>query len=110
MRSAIPERPAGVSLHVLTALRGEGLVRYGAQDAMQVPLVAGESVLVPAGLEEYEIQAGPGAEAFEVVKAFVPHRIEELADSLRQRGVPDEIMHQLGGEPGYQGASGSSTA
>ena len=99
VRSSIAERPAGASFHVLTGLRGEGWVRYGARDTMQVQFGAGESVLVPAGLEEYEIQAGPGTEFFEVVKAFVPHRLEELADSMRSRGVPAELIHQLGGEP-----------
>ncbi|NIV36637.1 MAG: mannose-6-phosphate isomerase [Anaerolineae bacterium] len=100
VRSAIAERPEGECFHVLTALGGEGQVRYGAREPMEVRLEPGESVLVPAGLEEYEIQAGPGAEPFEVVKAFVPHRLEELAGSLRQRGISDEAIHQLRGEPG----------
>jgi mannose-6-phosphate isomerase len=100
VRSAIAERPSGKSFHVLTALGGGGQVRYGAREPMQVRLEPGESVLVPAGLEEYEIQAGPGGEPFEVVKAFVPYRLEELASSLRERGISDEAMRQLRGEPG----------
>ena len=100
VRSSIAERPAGTSFHVLTTLRGEGLVNYGAGNTSQVRLGPGESVLVPAGLEEYEIQACPGAEFFEVVKAFVPHCPEEFADSMRSRGISGDLIHQLGGEPG----------
>ena len=100
VRSSITERPAGASFHALTVSRGEGQVRYGARDAMQVRLVPGESVLIPAAIEEYEIQAGPGAEPFEVVKAFVPHSLAEYTDSLRSRGCPDEAIRQLGGDVG----------
>jgi hypothetical protein len=57
-------------------------------------------VLVPACIDEYEIQAGPGAETLEVVKAFVPDDLEELAASLRKKGVPEKAIGQLGGEAG----------
>jgi mannose-6-phosphate isomerase len=100
VRAAILERPAGASFHVLTALGGEGLVRYGVREPMLVRMGPGESVLVPASLEEYEIQAGPGGKPFEVVKAFVPHDLERFAGSLRERGISDEAIQQLEGEPG----------
>ena len=100
VRSCIVEQPAGASFHVLTALQGEGWVCCGAQDSAQVRLGPGESVLVPAGIEEYEICTGSGAEPFEVVKAYVPQSLEDIADSLGDRGISDEAIHQLGGEPG----------
>ena len=76
VRSYITERPAGVSFHALTALKGEGSVRYGALGVSQVGLGPGESVLVPASIGEYEIHAGTGGEPLEVVKAYVPHSLE----------------------------------
>ena len=99
VRSSISERPAGESFHALTVLKGEGLVRYGARLASQVELRPGESVLVPASVGEYGIHAGKGGEPLEVVKAYVPHRLEEIAGFLRNRGISDEVILQLGGEP-----------
>ena len=100
VRSSITEHTAGVSFHALTALEGEGLVRYGALGVSQVRLHPGESVLIPASMREYEIHAGSDAEPFKVVKAYVPHSLEDIASSLRSSGVSDEAILQLGGEPG----------
>jgi hypothetical protein len=49
---------------------------------------------------EYEIHGGTGGEPLEVVKAYVPHRLEDFAGPLRSRGIADEAILQLGGEPG----------
>ena len=100
VRSSITERTAGVSFHALTVLQGEGLVRYGALGVSQVRMGSGESVLIPASIGEYEIHAGSDAEPLEVVKAYVPHSLEEIVDSLRNSGISDEAILQLGGEPG----------
>lgn len=100
VRSVITERPAGASFHALTALKGHGLVRYGTQASNQLRLEPGESVLVPAGIEEYQVHAGSGSERLELVKAYVPHSLDEMAASLRNSGIPDEAIHQLRGEPG----------
>jgi mannose-6-phosphate isomerase len=97
VRSSITERPAGVSFHALTALKGEGVVRYGARLPSQIELEPGESILVPASIPEYEIRAGTGGEPLEVVKAYVPHNLEDVASLLRDRGLPDEAIRQLGG-------------
>jgi mannose-6-phosphate isomerase len=97
VRSSITERPAGVSFHALTALKGEGWVRYDVRPPSQVGLEPGESILVPASISEYEIRAGTGGEPLEVVKAYVPHNIEDVASLLRDRGLPDEAIRQLGG-------------
>jgi len=100
VRTFITEDTAGVSFHALTALKGEGLVRYGTLGVSQVRLTSGESVLVPASIGEYKIHAGSDAEPLEVVKAYVPHRLEEIVGSLRNSGISDAAILQLGGEPG----------
>jgi mannose-6-phosphate isomerase len=100
VHSSITERPAGASFHALTVLKGEGLVRYGARLASQVGLRPGESVLVPASIGEYEIHAGSEAEPLEVVKAYVPHSLEDIAGSMRNKGIAGATILQLGGEPG----------
>ena len=100
VRSSITERTAGVSFHALTVLQGEGLVRYGALGVSQVRMGSGESVLIPASMGEYEIHAGTDSGPLEIVKAYVPHSLEEIVDSLRNSGISDEAILQLGGEPG----------
>jgi mannose-6-phosphate isomerase len=100
VRSSLTERPSGKCFHALTILQGEGHLQYGVQAAPQLGLRPGESVLVPAGIEEYELQAATDGEPLEVVKAYVPHRFEDIAAFLRDRGVPDEEINQLRGKPG----------
>jgi mannose-6-phosphate isomerase len=100
VRSSVVERPAGECFHALTVLQGEGSLRYGGQAASHLGLRPGESVLVPASIEEYQIRAAAGEEQLEVVKAYVPPRFEEMAAFLRDRGIPDGAIDQLRGKPG----------
>jgi len=73
--SSVTERPAGVCFHALTVLQGTGMLRTDAQAAPQIELAPGESVLIPACIEEYEIHAGADDESLELIKAYVPHAI-----------------------------------
>jgi len=97
--SGVTERPAGECFHALTVLQGEGSLRYGEQAASQLGLLPGESVLVPASIQEYEIRAVTDDEPLEVVKAYVPPHFEEVARFLRDRGIPDGAIDQLRGKP-----------
>jgi len=97
VRSSIAERPAGESFHALTVLQGIGVVRTIAQPSAEVGLAPGETVLMPASIEEYEIEAGGGSEPLEVIKAYVPNGPEGIADPLRDRDIPDADIDQLRG-------------
>jgi len=98
VRSSITERPAGESFHALTALQGVGLVRTKAQPSSPVKVASGETVLIPASIAEYKIEASGGSEPLEVIKAYVPNGPEGIADSLRHRGIPDAEIDQLRGQ------------
>ena len=89
VESQIHERPAGECFHILTALEGAGRV-------FDVPLDCGESVLIPAGLHAYEVRAD---EPLLLVKAYVPDLRADVLEPLRERGIPDETIAQLGGNP-----------
>jgi mannose-6-phosphate isomerase len=97
VHARVLERPAGACFHLLTALHGEGLVHYGSDAARDIPLSCGESLLLPACLHEYEIitQGGP----LVVIKGYVPDLPADVIDPLRARGVPDEEIILLGGDP-----------
>jgi mannose-6-phosphate isomerase len=87
VQSTALERPAGACFHVLTALEGSGYVQG-------IALNRGESLLVPAGIDEYEIEA---AQPLKVIKAYVPDLAKDVVDPLRKQGVSDEQIAQLGG-------------
>jgi mannose-6-phosphate isomerase len=91
------ERPAGACFHVLTVLQGSGSVRYGPSLSRQFELNPGDSTLIPAALLEYELRT-EGA-PLQVIKAYVPDLLEDIVNPLRQMGVPDATIIQLGGEP-----------
>ncbi len=95
------ESPAGACFHVLTVLEGYGRVetamRQGKPGAIQ--LEPGTSLLIPANLHEYEIQCEEGT--LVVVKAYVPDLVSDILTPLRQKGIADETILQLGGEPAH---------
>jgi mannose-6-phosphate isomerase len=99
VRSHIPEQPAGACFHILTVLQGVGRLRYGQRSAVDVELRAGESLLVPAAIQEYELQAA--GEPLRVIKAYVPDLVDDILVPLRERGIPEALIIQLGGEPKY---------
>jgi mannose-6-phosphate isomerase len=72
VRSSVTECPAGISFHALTVLQGTGSLWIAAQAAPQIELAPGESVLIPACIEEYEIHSGASNESLELIKAYVP--------------------------------------
>jgi mannose-6-phosphate isomerase len=99
VRSRLSELPAGACFHVLTVLQGTGRLLYGARSEHEVELRAGESLLVPAAVQAYELQAA--GESLQVIKAYVPDLLNDILVPLRQRGIPEAKIVQLGGEPKY---------
>jgi len=87
VESSVREQPGGECFHILTALEGAGRVQ-------DVPLDCGESVLIPASLHEYEVHAD---EVLLLVKAYVPDLRADVVEPLRQCGILDETISQLGG-------------
>jgi mannose-6-phosphate isomerase len=103
VRSRLSEQPAGTCFHVLTVLQGMGRLRYGLRSKNEVELCPGESLLVPAAIHAYELQAA--GESLRVIKAYVPDLVDDILVPLRQRGIPDAKIIQLGGEPKYSDLS-----
>jgi hypothetical protein len=58
---------------------------------------------VPAAIHAYELQAA--GESLRVIKAYVPDLVDDILVPLRQRGIPDAKIIQLGGEPKYSDLS-----
>ncbi len=97
VESQILELPAGECFHVLTVLEGSGSVRYGPSLIQEVILAQGDSVLVPAGIQQYQLQAGEMP--LVAIKAWVPDLLQDIVIPLRESGFADEMIVQLGGDP-----------
>lgn len=97
VQASLIERPAGHCFHALTALQGTLHLRDLAAPEVAYPLAAGESILVPAAIERYELQAEHGQAA--VIKGYVPDLGQDVVSPLVARGVPWTDIVQLGGDP-----------
>jgi mannose-6-phosphate isomerase len=82
----------GVSPHLLTMLGGRGDIVAG---DMRMPLHAGDSILVPAGLGEYALIADG---EMRVVTGFVPSLENDVVRPLRAIGCSNAQIVQLGGD------------
>jgi mannose-6-phosphate isomerase len=99
VQSRISERPQGICFHLLTVLEGKGLLRVAEPTAAEVELDGCESVLVPAVIDEYQLQAAAGGEPLVVMKSYVPDLEQDIVRPLRGRGISEESILQLGGDP-----------
>lgn len=97
VRSSLTASPGGECFHILTALEGSGAVRYGPSLTEEVPLTAGESVLIPAGIERYQVRAH--GTPLVVIKAWVPDLLHDIVNPLREQGIDKDTIVKLGGEP-----------
>jgi mannose-6-phosphate isomerase len=95
IQSHIHERPSGDCFHILTVLQGSGAIRYGKDPATELPTRAGESLLVPASIHEYEVRA---ESPLVVIKAYVPDLAHDIIRPLQQRGIAENQILQLGGD------------
>jgi mannose-6-phosphate isomerase len=87
VETSVREQPGGTCFHILTAFEGSGQVQ-------DVPLYRGESLLIPAGVDEYEVTAD---EPLLMIKAWVPDLQADVVEPLREQGIPDDVIAQLGG-------------
>jgi len=94
--SASAQQTTGASFHTLTALRGEGSIVFG--EGRLTPLLAGESVVIPASLGAYQLVAA--SRPFVIARAYVPDLMDDIVRPLLARGVPAEAIAQLGGDGG----------
>jgi len=94
LHTQLTQHPAGKSFHILTALQGEGIVL--ADGCSPVELSAGESVLVPACIERYNID--PVSPLFTLIKAYVPDLQSDVIEPLLARGIAPAQIAQLGGD------------
>jgi mannose-6-phosphate isomerase len=86
----------GECFHALTILQGECCIQCSAQRT-ELEIASGESVLVPAGLREYEIW--PRETRAVIVKSYVPDLPGDVVAPLRESGVAWDRILQLGGDP-----------
>lgn len=83
--------------HIITGLEGSCQLVYGPAPNERMILEAGETVLIPAGLDGYEIQ--PIDQPCVLIKGYVPDLLADVVHPLQARGVPWEQIVQLGGDP-----------
>ena len=91
--------PVGLSTEyrrfdVLTVLNGSVEVLSGSNDPVGVS--TGESVLIPSGLGSYGVRPSEGESV--LVKAYVPDLLRDVVLPLREHGVSDTDILQLGGD------------
>lgn len=102
VRTQLQEWPAGLCFHTLTILEGAGRLDYGPSLDSQMELSRGDSVLVPAALQGYQLHAGrePGVPSTRLVaiKAYVPDLLGDVVLPLREKGIPEDTIVQLGGD------------
>jgi len=84
------------SFVLLTAVQGRGLIRGGAG---QTGIEGGETVLIPAGLEEYEIVPHPNP-SLVLLESRPPDLREELIAPLKAGGFGDREIEALAGDRG----------
>ena len=76
----------------VSVLSGEGSMAWaGGTDK----LAQGDTVLVPACLNEYELKADAGR--LETLVSYVPESVEKSVASLKAAGIADDRIAQLGG-------------
>ncbi len=100
VHAQVLEHPAGSCFHVLTVLEGQGTVDFEAgarRTSDSIHLEPGTSLLVPASIRAYEIKTELGT--LVLVKAYVPDLLRDVLSPLRQQGIPDDRIVQLGGDP-----------
>lgn len=99
IHSQITEQSSGKGFHILTILQGAGHIQCSAQSVvMELEVVAGESILVPASICEYKIQ--PKEDRLVVIKSYIPDLLRDIVTPLREKGVAWDRILQLGGDPG----------
>jgi mannose-6-phosphate isomerase len=79
------------SFRIVTVVRGGATLLYAGG---RTELSLGETVLLPAILEETRIAGAAGAD---ILVSWVPDLREEIVLPLRHRGVPEDAIRLLGG-------------
>ncbi len=85
----------GTSFQLLTLLEGSCDLVYSPVDRTRMD--AGDTLLLPAGLDGHEIR--PLSKSCVLIKGYVPDLMEDVVRPLLARGVPEEMILQLGGDP-----------
>lgn len=90
IRTNVAENTYGERFHTLTIIRGLGEIIF---ESGSLNIKAGDSLLLPAALGEYEIRG-----ECEVIKAYVPKSIEEVTSFLLRKGFSvQQIMNSVAG-------------
>ena len=82
------------SFHILTVLSGAATVQAGSHRSH---ISKGESILIPASVNSYSL--APESDSVDAILAYVPDLHIDVIEPLRQRGIADETIIQLGGDP-----------
>jgi mannose-6-phosphate isomerase len=86
----------GRQLQVLTVLDGRVRVRSAAPESDWSDLEPGQTCLLPAALSATDVDFV--VERSRVIRSFVPDLWFDVVEPLRERGIPDEAIAQLGGD------------
>jgi len=90
IRAGVKENTDGERFHTLTVIRGLGEIIF---KSGSINFKAGDSLLLPAALGEYEIRGECG-----VLKAYVPKGVEEIISFLLGKGFTiQQIMNSVAG-------------
>jgi mannose-6-phosphate isomerase len=94
-RTRVVQRPQGRCFHLLTVLEGMGALEVD-RPAASLSMRPGQSILVPAEIDEYALRVERGPLA--VIKGYVPDLLADVAAPLRAAGFSDTQIGRLSGE------------
>lgn len=93
-RAALTSTLDGGTFHLLTILAGEAAVEAA---GVTLPLVAGQTALIPASSGTYQLQPTP---ATRLLVSYVPDLAHDIVQPLRALGHADAEIARLGGGAG----------
>lgn len=85
----------GGKFHILAFLSGEAQITFGPSGAWQAGARAGETFVVPAGLEQYGLS--PSTPECELLRMYVPALSADVVEPLLAAGFDRERIARLGG-------------
>jgi mannose-6-phosphate isomerase len=95
VRTRMVQRPQGRCFHLLTILEGMGTLEVDHPET-SLSMRPGQSVLVPAEIDEYALRAEGGP--LVVINGYVPDLAVDVAGPLRAAGFSDAQIGRLSGE------------
>ncbi len=95
VRQRTPALKLNGKFQILASIRGDGIVRHGRDMQGTVAVPQGQTLLLPANLEQYAVE--PTGTLCEIFRAYVPDLEQDVVTPLRGAGYDPMAIAPLGG-------------